>query len=238
MSELDKNEFEKLTALASTLVGVLHRTNPNQIGVTALLATALGRIESLQQEGVLHPEQDEKRKNRSSQETAIAAIVARETRLSKEEQAIYADFLDKEAFEKKDLKKLEHFYTHSYDKLSDEGKAQMSQRIEEGIERGHLKRSDLPAVIQERHAANQATKNEVSQSHSESEQQTLFENHNKSTQIDDEKSTQALSSPQKSSTPETASTQDAELLAKSFEGISFAATDLPKASETSPGRTA
>lgn len=238
MSELDKIEYEKLTELATKLETVLNRTGPTQAGVSALLTTALGRIENLQHEGVLNPDQDEKRKNRSTQEIAIAAIVARETRLNEQEKASFAGFLEKDAFEKKDFKKLEQFYTHSYDKLSDDGKAQMSHRIEEGIRRGNFERDDLPTVIQEKHSSTEKIQQKATSQHIEEEQQTLFENHDMGSQTDDELSSSSVAPSEKASPKETASTQDAELLAKSFEGISFAATDLPKNSETSTGRTA
>jgi len=45
---------------------------------------------------------------------------------------------------------LDAFYASSYDKLSDEGKAQMSTRIQEGIRRGEFEFSDLPERVQKK----------------------------------------------------------------------------------------
>lgn len=239
MSELDKIEYEKLTELATKLETVLSRTGPTQAGVSALLTSALGRIENLQHEGVLNPGQDEKRKNRSTQEIAIAAIVARETRLSEEEKVIYADFLDKDAFEKRDLKKLEHFYTHSYDKLSDGGKAQMSQRIEEGIRRGNFEREDLPDIVRAQRSKDRKEIIESKSPEMEREQQSSLglEDSLGSPLSDAVRSTASVAPPEKSPNKETSSSQDAELLAQSLAGVSFAATDLPKTTESSAQRT-
>ncbi|WP_411845722.1 hypothetical protein AAFN60_19095 [Roseibacillus persicicus] len=239
MSELDKIEYDKLTELASKLEAVLNHTGTNQTGVTALLTTALGRIENLQQEGVLDSEKDEKRKNKSAQEVAIAAIVARETRLSQDEKVLYTEFLEKKAFEKKDFKKLEQFYTHSYEKLSDDGKAQMSQRIDEGIRRGHFDREDLPDIVRTMRRENQKTVTQIGTSESESEQQPLFglENSLGSSLTDAERSSTSVAPSENTPDKETSSSQDAELLAQSLAGISFAATDLPKAAESSTQRT-
>lgn len=235
MSELDKIEYEKLTELASTLETVLNRAGPTQSGVTALLTTALGRIENLQQEGVLNSEQDEKRKNKSTQEVAIAAMVARETRLNQDEKIAFTEFLEKDYFTKKDAKNIDSFYSGSWDKLTDQGKAQMSQRMDEGVRQGEVEYHDFSPNTLKKEIQGRAQRNEVIPA-SLREQQPLFEHHEKSSQPETERNstTPSPSTPAK----ETASSKDADLLAQSLEGVSFAATDLPKAGENSTGRTA
>jgi hypothetical protein len=235
MSELDKIEYEKLTELASKLETVLNRAGPAQSGVTALLTTALGRIENLQQEGVLNPEQDEKRKNQSIQEIAIAAIVARETRLSQDEKIAFTEFLEKDYFTKKDVKNIDSFYSSSWDKLTDQGKAQMSQRMDEGVRQGELEYHDFSPNTLKKEIQGRAQRNEIIPA-SLREQQPLFESYDKGSQTEAKPSSDTPSPG--TSVKETASSQDADLLAQSFEGVSFAATDIPKSAENSTGRTA
>ena len=79
---------------------------------------------------------------------AAAALAAKETRLSEEERKTYQSFLEKSYFTKKDFGKLDEFYRHSYDRLSEDGKDEMSKRIDEGIKRGEFKFDELPKTIQ------------------------------------------------------------------------------------------
>ncbi len=57
---------------------------------------------------------------------AAAKLAARETALSASERETYRGFLEKAYFTKNDFGKLEEFYTHSYDRLSEGGKDEMS----------------------------------------------------------------------------------------------------------------
>jgi len=45
---------------------------------------------------------------------------------------------------------LDHFYAHSWDRLSEDGKDQMSRRIWEGVRRDEYKFADLSKDIQEK----------------------------------------------------------------------------------------
>lgn len=238
MSELDNIEYEKLAEIASQLAAALNRGgSPTE--VSARFSSTSSRIETLQHEGIFDSEHSEKRKSRLSQDAAIAAMVEQETRLNEDEKIAYADLLEQEAFEKKDFKKLEHFYTHSYDKLSDEGKAQMSQRIEEGIRRGHFDHEDLPDIVQKMDRKDLKGVIQPKTPEKEREQQSLLGLENsQGSSLNDAGPSSASSTPSEdSATKETSSSQDAELLAQSLAGISFAATDLPKAAESSAQRT-
>ena len=70
-----------------------------------------------------------------------AQMAQREMALTEAEQQEYAALLKHEHFSKAEFGKLEHFYSHGYDKLTEEGKNQMSLRIWDGT------RSSKPADI-------------------------------------------------------------------------------------------
>lgn len=79
-----------------------------------------------------------------AQVIAAAVLAAKETALNTRERETYKGFLEESYFTRKDFGRLDEFYTHSYDRLSESGKDEMSKRIDAGIERGEFKFSDLP----------------------------------------------------------------------------------------------
>ena len=92
------------------------------------------------------------RETEARAETAAAALAAKETKLSAEERETYRGFLEESYFTRKDFGRLDQFYAHSYDRLSEGGKEEMSKRIHEGIKRGEFKETDLPESVQKRDA--------------------------------------------------------------------------------------
>ena len=95
-----------------------------------------------------------------AQVAATAALAAKETRLSDKERETYRGFLEESYFTKSDFGKLDQFYAHSYDRLSDDGKYQMSKRIHEGIKHGEFKFADLPERVQEKDNAHCGVKSD------------------------------------------------------------------------------
>ena len=89
---------------------------------------------------------------------AAAAMAAKETKLNAEEQETYRGFLEKAYFTKKDFGKLDEFYKHSYDRLSEGGRDEMSKRIHEGVRRGEFKFTDLPERVQEKDKEHRSAK--------------------------------------------------------------------------------
>ncbi len=71
----------------------------------------------------------ERVREESLRELAIAYKVELEGRLNAAEKQQYAAFLKKEFFTKADFGSLEAFYTDSFDKLTEGGKAEMSHRV-------------------------------------------------------------------------------------------------------------
>jgi hypothetical protein len=117
--------------------------------LAALLESAQAR---LAEETLLETKETVEKKEREQKDRqgAIAQMVERETKLNEEEKERYGSFLQKEYFTKSDFNELDHFYSHSYDKLSNEGKAEMHTRIEEGIRRGEFRREELPTSVRTR----------------------------------------------------------------------------------------
>ena len=85
-------------------------------------------------------------------QVAAAALAAKETKLNVKERETYRGFLEESYFTKKDFGKLDEFYTHTYDRLSEGGKEEMSHRIWEGVRRDEYHFTDLPEVVQDKEA--------------------------------------------------------------------------------------
>lgn len=85
-------------------------------------------------------------------EAAVAALAQQESRLTRDEKEEYSGFLAKRFFSRQDFAQLERFYRETWDRLSERGKDEMSQRIWEGIRHDQYKFSDLPQAVQEKEA--------------------------------------------------------------------------------------
>ncbi len=99
-----------------------------------------------------HQEHVEKeKKEEKNRELAYELhLVEQEIRLNAEEKEQYAGFLSQQFFTKADFDKLESFYANTWDKLTDEGKAQMSQRVWEGIRQGEYTFGELPETVRKK----------------------------------------------------------------------------------------
>lgn len=118
--------------------------------LAAMLGSAQARLDSLRAEE--EHVTTEKREKEQKDQSAIAAMVERETKLNEEEKKKYAEFLSKDYFTKSDFRDLSQFYSDggSYDRLSEEGKAQMDHRVREGIRQGKFSRDELPDEVEKR----------------------------------------------------------------------------------------
>ena len=99
----------------------------------------------------IHDEEREER-DHATNEIALVSLAQSEAALSAKEKETYDGFLKKEFFTKRDFAKLDEFYAHSWDRLSESGKDQMSHRIWEGIRRDEYKFTELPKSVQEKEA--------------------------------------------------------------------------------------
>lgn len=147
-------EIEKLIRSGAAVPGT---------SLASLLNTAQAQLDAnrLEDEHASNEKKEKEAKDRS----AIAQMVERETKLNEEEKKKYAEFLAKDYFTKSDFADLSRFYADggAYDRLSDEGKAQMSDRIQEGIDRGKYSRDDLPSDVRRKDAEFKGLPNQTKQ---------------------------------------------------------------------------
>lgn len=92
------------------------------------------------------------RETQAREQAAILSAAQREAALNAQEKETYCQFLAKDFFTKKDFGALEQFYFKSWDRLSDEGKNEMSHRVWEGIRHDEYRFTDLPQTVQEKEA--------------------------------------------------------------------------------------
>ncbi len=145
----DQNERNNLQKAISELETAIVVSSPGTRRVLELsLAGAKARVSKLDKK--IDEAKIEHAAEVQAQVAAAAALAAKETALSASERETYKGFLQESCFTKKDLGRLDEFYTHSYDRLSEGGKEEMSKRIHEGINRGEFKFTDLSKFIQEK----------------------------------------------------------------------------------------
>jgi hypothetical protein len=146
MSNSHQLEHDNLQAAIASIENAV-ATAPQ--GARPLLETALSnarkRLEELDKE-IKHEEQRE----RAELDARIVSDAERETALSQSEKETYSGFLKEEFFTKKDFGRLEQFYSHTWDRLSEHGKDEMSHRVWEGVRHGEYKFSELPKDVREK----------------------------------------------------------------------------------------
>lgn len=113
----------------------------------AFLMNAKARLGLLDKK--IHDEEREKEQEKSN-EVAVVQLAEKEASLNAKEKEEYSGFLKEDYFTKKDFAHLDEFYAHTWDRLSEGGKDQMSKRIWEGVRRNEYKFSDLPKDVQEK----------------------------------------------------------------------------------------
>lgn len=145
---LDELEYKNLQGVVASIETLISLATPDAKRVyEQALGNAHARLEFLEKTIAEHKAEVEQHQR---VQTAAAAMAAKETKLSSGERETYRGFLEESYFTKKDFGKLDEFYTHSYDRLSEGGKDEMSKRLHEGINRGEFKFSDLSEGVQER----------------------------------------------------------------------------------------
>jgi hypothetical protein len=112
------------------------------------LANAKSRVATLEKK---IRDSKEEETHEKEEAVAVASLEAEnEKALSTSEKETFSGFLKEEFFTKKDLGRLEEFYAHTWDRLSEHGKDEMSKRVWEGVRRNEYKFSDLPKDVQEK----------------------------------------------------------------------------------------
>lgn len=128
----------------------LIRSGANVAGgsLASLLETAQAQLDSERVEE-LHATVGKKEREQQER-AAVAHMVEREHRLNAAEKEQYGRFLEQEYFTTANFDELDRFYAHSWDKLSDEGKAEVSHRVWEGIRRDEYEFDELPENVRKK----------------------------------------------------------------------------------------
>jgi hypothetical protein len=134
-------EIEKLIRSGANVTGT---------SLASMLETAQARLDSqrVEEEHATH----EKKEREQQERVAVAHMVEREHRLNAAEKEQYGRFLEQDYFTKANFDELDRFYARSWDKLSDEGKAEMSHRVWEGIRRDEYEFDELPENVRKKEA--------------------------------------------------------------------------------------
>jgi hypothetical protein len=147
----DQNERNNLqNAIAAVETARAVSTPGTRSALTNFLEGAKKRVAVLEKK--IEDTTREREAEMREQVAAIAQLAENEARLSEEEKKTYSGFLAKEFFTKHDFKALEQFYAHTWNRLSEDGKDEMSHRIWEGVRRDEYKFTELPEIVQEKEA--------------------------------------------------------------------------------------
>lgn len=151
-NESKLNEMER-DNLQNSIAAVERRTAGSAPGERSffepLLLNMRGRLATLEKK--IKEAQVEK-ESHARDVVAVAQLAQKETALSTSEKESFSGFLKEAYFTTKDFDRLEKFYSHTWDRLSEEGKDEMSKRVWEGIRHDEYKFTDLPRVVQEKEA--------------------------------------------------------------------------------------
>ena len=111
------------------------------------LLNAKGRIAALEKK---IKETKAEKETEAREHLALAYLAQNEAALSASEKQTFSGFLGKPFFTKDDFGSLEKFYSHTWDRLSEAGKDEMSRRVWEGIRRNEYTFAELPKVVRDK----------------------------------------------------------------------------------------
>ena len=155
MSEQDKAEYQRIEAtVRATEQVVANNPHLRKDAAAAFLEPAKRRIEEMERTGLGPHQEDKERRKQEGASIAIAFMVMAETRLTSHEKSVYGSFLQSNYFTQYDFGKLEEFYADgsAWDRLSENGKKQMSERFWAGIENGQYRFQEAPTKVREKEA--------------------------------------------------------------------------------------
>lgn len=163
--EMERDNLQKSICEVETALTV--STPGTRAVLENFLQNARGRVGVLDKK--IKEAQVAKEEHARESAAVVAELAKQETALSEREQETYSGFLGKEFFTKADFGSLEQFYAKTWDRLSDNGKDQMSQRFWEGIRRNEYQFHEAPSSVREKEtdwAYTTLTKSERSRIHS------------------------------------------------------------------------
>jgi hypothetical protein len=154
MVNRDQMESLRLQAAITDIQAMIYNSGASARSSTSMLVKMLNdaKQELIGVEARSHQHNEEERRKIQAEVAAVVYLVAQETALNELEREQYGAFISREFFTKTDFDDLEKFYTYSWDKLTDGGKAQMSQRVWEGVRRHEYEFTELPDSVKEKEA--------------------------------------------------------------------------------------
>lgn len=154
MTSVDKIESDQLSELISVLQKLIFEGGGSLAATTSMLVAKLAEAQS--RAGFVDVEvkatKEAEEKKQLEQIAGVVRMAERETALSREEKREYASFLTVAYFTRGDFNRLDKFYSHTWDRLSEQGKNEMSRRVWEGVNRGEYQFSELPESVKSREA--------------------------------------------------------------------------------------
>lgn len=154
MSNANELELKRLNKLIADLQWKIFQGGGFQAATTSILVQSLGDAER-NLAGAEHAEITERKLEEHKQQQEIAGAILRaerEANLSQAERREFGSFLLCEFFKRSDFERLENFYINTWDRLSEEGKAEMSYRVWEGVRHEEYRFSELPESVKEKEA--------------------------------------------------------------------------------------
>ncbi len=154
MTEMNEIELAKLDKLISELQWQIFHAGGIDAASTSMLVKRLTEAQS--RSAAVHQEDQrerEKKERTEQQERSwIIARAEREIALSQSEQREFASFLQCDFFTREMFPRLDQFYSQTWDRLSEEGKAEMSKRVWEGVHQGQYRFNELPESVKDKEA--------------------------------------------------------------------------------------
>lgn len=154
MSDTSEVEYAKLSSQIQEVERILREGGASHSNylLNAFLMNARERLGELRVETT--KAEENKKEKQEKENAAIAYAVEKEVRLSAEEKHQYGEFLKLEYFTKSEFAQLNKFYADggAFDRLSDEGKANISHRVWEGVRRHEYTFDELPENVRKKEA--------------------------------------------------------------------------------------
>jgi len=145
MANLEMQEMKRLERTVTDVESLLARSPESR---TPLLTTFLQNAK-MEIARIEHRQREDERQQSEAQ-SKLMASAERESALTREEQRQFTGFLREGFFTKNQFSALEHFYTHAYDRLSEDGREAMSCRFWEGIRHNEYAFQEAPAIVREK----------------------------------------------------------------------------------------
>ncbi len=150
----EQAEYASLQRAVAQIEGAMVFAGPSDFGTAALMSTFLAnaktRLATIERGARERAEREREAEDR--QNGIVAALVERERALNAAEKAEYGELLQRDHFTRADFGRLEHFYSRSWNRLTEGGKDELSHRVWEGVRRHEYRFDELPEVVKEKEA--------------------------------------------------------------------------------------